>query len=51
VDMILAISDHVTVLDGGRVLASGAPGAILSDQLVIDAYLGSAPDPTARVAG
>jgi sulfate-transporting ATPase len=48
VDMILAISDHVTVLDGGRVLASGAPGAILSDQLVIDAYLGSAPDQTAR---
>jgi sulfate-transporting ATPase len=48
VDMIIAISNHVTVLDGGLVLASGAPDAILSDQLVLDAYLGSAPNQKAR---
>ena len=40
VDLIMSISDRVTVLDNGGVLASGTPGEIRSDSAVIDAYLG-----------
>lgn len=41
VDLIMSISDRVTVLDNGSVLASGTPGEIRSNSAVIDAYLGS----------
>jgi ABC-type branched-subunit amino acid transport system ATPase component/branched-subunit amino acid ABC-type transport system permease component len=41
VDLIMSISDRVTVLDNGRVLASGTPAEITSNSAVIDAYLGS----------
>jgi sulfate-transporting ATPase len=41
VDLIMSISDRVTVLDNGSVLASGTPGEIGSNSTVIDAYLGS----------
>lgn len=41
VDLIMSISDRVTVLDNGSVLASGTPGEIRSNSTVIDAYLGS----------
>jgi ABC-type branched-subunit amino acid transport system ATPase component len=37
----MSISDRVTVLDNGSVLASGTPGEIGSNSTVIDAYLGS----------
>ncbi len=40
VDMVMSISDTVTVLESGRVLASGSPESILADPAVIDAYLG-----------
>jgi ABC-type branched-subunit amino acid transport system ATPase component/branched-subunit amino acid ABC-type transport system permease component len=40
VDLIMSISDRVTVLDNGSVLASGSPGEIRSNSAVIDAYLG-----------
>jgi branched-chain amino acid transport system permease protein len=41
VDMIMAVSDHVTVLDYGEVIASGPPDAIRDDPRVIEAYFGS----------
>jgi ABC-type branched-subunit amino acid transport system ATPase component/ABC-type branched-subunit amino acid transport system permease subunit len=42
VDMIMAVSDHVTVLDYGEVIASAAPAAVRDDPRVISAYFGSA---------
>ena len=39
-DMIMGISDSITVLESGRVLASGTPAEIRANQRVQDAYLG-----------
>jgi ABC-type branched-subunit amino acid transport system ATPase component len=39
-DLIMGISDSITVLDGGRVLADGTPAEIRANQRVQDAYLG-----------
>jgi branched-chain amino acid transport system ATP-binding protein len=39
-DMIMGISDSITVLEGGRVLATGTPAEIRANQRVQDAYLG-----------
>ncbi|MCA3585669.1 MAG: branched-chain amino acid ABC transporter ATP-binding protein/permease [Methylocystis sp.] len=46
VDMIMAVSDHVTVLDYGQVIASGRPGEIRENPRVIEAYFGHAAKPT-----
>ncbi|HSP66058.1 MAG TPA: ABC transporter ATP-binding protein [Candidatus Deferrimicrobium sp.] len=40
-DMVMAVSDRVTVLNLGRVIASGTPDQIRSDEQVTTAYLGS----------
>jgi len=40
VDMVMTVSDRVTVLNVGRVLASGAPDAVRADPAVATAYLG-----------
>ena len=40
VDVVFRLADRVSVLVGGRVLATGAPAAIRSDPGVIAAYLG-----------
>ena len=37
---IVAVSDHVLVLNQGQVLTSGTPHDVLSDERVIEAYLG-----------
>lgn len=42
VDMIMAVSDHVTVLDYGQVIASGRPAEIRHNPRVIEAYFGHA---------
>jgi ABC-type branched-subunit amino acid transport system ATPase component len=39
-EAIMAISEHVIVMDEGRVIARGVPDAIQNDERVIDAYLG-----------
>jgi len=41
VDMIMAVSDHVTVLDYGEVIASGRPEAVRDDPRVVEAYFGA----------
>ncbi len=40
-DMVRDISDWVIVMAQGQVVAEGPPNAVMSDQRVIDAYLGS----------
>ncbi|MEO8081051.1 MAG: ABC transporter ATP-binding protein [Caldimonas sp.] len=40
VDAVFRLADRVSVLVGGRIIASGAPEAIRRDPGVIDAYLG-----------
>jgi ABC-type branched-subunit amino acid transport system ATPase component/branched-subunit amino acid ABC-type transport system permease component len=41
VDLVTSISDTITVLESGRVLAAGTPREVVASQAVIDAYLGS----------
>ncbi|MDQ3306974.1 MAG: ABC transporter ATP-binding protein [Actinomycetota bacterium] len=40
-DMVRDISDWVVVMAQGRIISEGPPGAVMSDQRVIDAYLGA----------
>jgi ABC-type branched-subunit amino acid transport system ATPase component/branched-subunit amino acid ABC-type transport system permease component len=54
VDMVMSISDTITVLESGRRLAAGTPQEVMASSAVIDAYLGSAataPSPSAVAEG
>ena len=39
-DVIQSISDQITVLNFGEVIATGEPEAVLNDPAVVDSYLG-----------
>jgi branched-chain amino acid transport system ATP-binding protein len=39
-EVVMDISDTVTVLDFGKVIASGPPDLVRADATVISAYLG-----------
>jgi neutral amino acid transport system ATP-binding protein len=40
-EVVMTVSDRVHVMNEGKVIASGPPGAIRNDERVIDAYLGT----------
>jgi ABC-type branched-subunit amino acid transport system ATPase component len=39
-ELVMGVSDHVVVLDGGRRIAAGTPGEVRHNPLVLEAYLG-----------
>ncbi|WP_336632712.1 MULTISPECIES: ABC transporter ATP-binding protein [unclassified Microbacterium] len=49
-DLVMSISDQVTVLDFGRRISTGRPDQVRADPLVAEAYLGTGDDTAAVVS-
>ena len=50
IGMVMDISDHVAVLNFGRLVTAGPPAAVRNDRRVIEAYIGGALTPAAGAA-
>ena len=47
-DLVMTLSDHVLVMDDGKVIAAGPPERVRNDPAVIEAYLGRSEDARRR---
>jgi branched-chain amino acid transport system ATP-binding protein len=44
VHVLLQVVQRLVCMDGGRIIADGEPGAVMSDRAVMEAYLGRTPE-------
>ena len=47
IDVVFSVADRITVLDNGRIIASGTPDAVRASDAVQQAYLGGGQDSAA----